>query len=249
MIISIITVSYNSSATIESTILSVLEQVDCEIEYIIIDGGSKDDTVNIIKKYEHKISQWISESDNGIYDAMNKGLKLASGDIIGFLNADDFYNAKDILSQVCEIFKKPEVEALYGDLVYVDNHNPKKIIRYWKAQKMKVNAFLYGWMPPHPTFFVKKEIYHRLGGFNTVLRSAADYEIMLRFIHKNGIQLFYLPKVLVCMRIGGVSNASLTNRIRANKEDTLAWRLNGLKPYFFTTWLKPIRKINQFFIS
>ncbi|MES2732314.1 MAG: glycosyltransferase family 2 protein [Bacteroidota bacterium] len=245
--ISIITAVYNNCSTVSHAIESVLSQDYPNIEYIIIDGKSTDGTVDIIRKFEGKISKWVSEPDKGIYDAMNKGLELATGDVIGLLNSDDFYENTSVISDVASIFHAKNTDALYGDLLYVDAKDITKIVRYWKAKPYVVNTFLRGWMPPHPTFFVKKEIYQKYGKFNTSFKSAADYEFMLRVIHKHKIKLAYLPQILVRMRTGGVSNLSLKNRLMANKEDYLAWQLNELKPRFYTMWLKPFRKLYQYF--
>lgn len=244
--ISIITAVYNNCNTIAQAIESVLSQDYPTIEYIIIDGCSKDGTVEIIRHYEERISKWVSEPDHGIYDAMNKGLQMATGDVIGLLNSDDFYESSDILSSIALIFQRENPDALYGDLLYVDAQNTNKIVRYWKSKAFHKDAFLKGWMPPHPTFFVKTEVYKRYGYFDTRLKSAADYELMLRFIHKNQIRLAYLPRILVRMRTGGISNQSWKNRFQANQEDYLAWRLNNLKPRVYTMWLKPLRKLYQY---
>ena len=245
MKISIITATYNSANTIKDTLASVAAQQYPFVEHIIIDGSSKDETLVIIDEFKH-VSKVISEKDNGIYDAMNKGVQLATGEIIGILNSDDFYTGPTILSKVAEAFKDPRVEAVYGDLQYVRSDNVQLITRTWKAGNYKKRYLYYGWMPPHPTFFVRRHIYERCGMFNTTLRSAADYELMLRVLLKYDTCVHYIPEVLVKMRAGGMSNASLKNRLRANKEDVLAWKLNNLQPYFFTTWLKPLRKILQF---
>lgn len=246
MKLSIITVCYNSENTIESSINSVLSQDYQDIEYIIIDGNSMDNTTSIINKYRDKIAQFISEKDEGIYDAMNKGISMATGEVIGVLNSDDFYKNNTVISKVVNLFTSQNPDAIYGDLVYVSKENTKKITRWWKAGEYTEGMFLRGWMPPHPTFFVKKDIYHKYGGFNTKLKSAADYELMLRFIHKEKIKIAYLPEVLIKMRTGGKSNLSLINRIKANREDRLAWELNGLKPDKLTLLFKPLSKIKQF---
>ena len=245
MKVSIITISYNSEETIEDTILSVINQDYKNIEYNIIDGGSNDKTYDIINKYKSSISNIISEKDNGIYDAMNKGINISTGDIIGILNSDDIYNDKNVITDL--VLNIKENDAIYADLVYVDRLNTNKVNRYWKSDKYKENAFLYGWMPPHPTFFVKRKCYNKYGLYNTTLKSASDYELMLRFIYKYKISLTYLPRVITKMRIGGVSNITLVNRYKANREDKRAWIINGLKPYFFTFILKPLRKIKQYF--
>lgn len=246
MKVSIITVSYNSERTIEKTIQSVISQDYNTIEYIIIDGKSTDNTIEICKKYANKISIIISEKDNGIYDAMNKGIALASGDIIGILNSDDWYANDHVISDVVNEILKTKADALYGDLIYVNEKNLTKAKRYWKSGKFKKNKFKFGWMPPHPTVFIKKVLYEKFGTFNLTLKSAADYELMLRFFFKNNIIPCYLPKVITIMRLGGKSNATISNRVKANQEDRIAWKINNLKPNLFTLSLKPIRKIPQF---
>lgn len=248
MKISVITASYNSAATIADTLKSVAQQDHQDIEHIIIDGASKDDTMQIVESFTH-VSQKFSEKDKGIYDAMNKGIQKASGDIVAILNSDDFYSSSNVLSEVAKLFEDPAVQAVYGDLQYVDQNDTSKIKRYWKAGKFAHHKFLYGWMPPHPSFFVRKEVYDKVGLFNTDLRTSADYELMLRILMKHRLHAAYLPMVLVKMREGGLSNSSFKHRLKANREDRLAWKLNGLKPYFFTLYLKPIRKIFQFILK
>jgi len=246
MKISIITIAYNSAATIEDTIQSVLAQSHDDLEYILVDGASKDGTMDIVNKYKSRISKIISEPDKGIYDAMNKGVLAASGEVVGILNSDDFYADVDVLKDVNAKFEESPIEGLYADLVYIDRDDPLRIIRNWKSGEYQHGLFRKGWMPPHPTFFVKKACYDRLGIYNTSLRSAADYELMLRFIHKEEIKITYLPRVITKMRVGGQSNVSLKNRIKANKEDRKAWEMNGLKPGVFTLVRKPLSKIKQY---
>jgi hypothetical protein len=171
---------------------------------------------------------------------------MAGGDIIGILNSDDIYADRSVISKIVEVFRDPAVQACYADLQYVDAAQGFRIIRTWKSGKYGNASFYWGWMPPHPTFFVRKSVYDRVGFFDTRLRSAADYEMMLRILVKHKLPAAYIPQVIVKMRAGGMSNASLKNRLRANREDREAWRLNGLKPYFFTLYLKPLRKISQF---
>lgn len=248
MKVSVITATYNSAATIESTLRSVAAQTYPNVEHIIIDGASKDETLDIVRRYPH-VSRVISERDEGIYYAMNKGISVASGDIIGILNSDDFYNGNNVLSKVVREFESSDTDAVYGDLQYVHPLQTDKITRTWRSGDFRKNKFLYGWMPPHPTFFVRRRLYEDFGHFNTSLRSAADYELMLRFLLKHAARAVYIPEILVKMRAGGMSNASVRNRLRANSEDRLAWKINGLKPYFFTLTLKPIRKITQFIIK
>lgn len=249
MKVSIVTVVYNGSATIADAIRSVVAQSYPDIEYIVIDGASKDATLDIVRSFGNSVTRLVSEKDKGLYDAMNKGVGMATGDIIGILNADDFYLDGEVIAKVVRRFQDAACDGVYGDLLYVDPVDTDKIVRTWKSGQHYSNSFLYGWMPPHPTFFVKRTVYEKYGNFNLTLKSAADYEIMLRFIYKYKIKLAYLPEVIVKMRTGGTSNSSLKNRLRANGEDRMAWQINGLKPLFFTTWLKPIRKISQFIIK
>lgn len=247
MKVSIITVSFNAEETISDTIKSVINQDYENIEYIIMDGASKDKTSSIIKSFGFKVTKFISEPDKGIYDAMNKGLALATGEIIGILNADDFYADSNVISKVVKRFQEEKVEGLYADLVYVKRNDTNKITRVWRSGDYSKGKFLKGWMPPHPTFFVKREVYEKYGNFNLDLPSAADYEIMLRFIHKHEIKITYLPSIIIKMRVGGQSNVTLKNRIKANKEDREAWKINGLKPGVFTLIRKPLSKVGQFF--
>lgn len=242
--ISIITIAYNSEKTIEDTIRSVVSQDYPNLEYIIVDGASKDSTMEIVNRYKDQIATIVSESDKGIYDAMNKGVELATGDVVGILNSDDFYANNQVISNVANTIGN--ADAIYADLVYVSQEDTDKVIRRWISGAYKVGAFKKGWMPPHPTFFLKKSCYNQYGTYNLQLKSAADYELMLRMVHKHKIKVAYLPEVITKMRVGGQSNASLKNRIAANKEDRLAWKLNGLKPGPFTLTAKPLRKLTQF---
>jgi glycosyltransferase len=245
--VSIITITYNSEATLIDTIDSVLNQTYKNIEYIIVDGNSTDSTISIVHSYKDKISKFVSEKDNGLYDALNKGISLATGDVIGLLHSDDFYTNHHVIENIVSTFKLNQADAVYADLFYVDKDDTNKIHRKWKSGKYKHGMFMNGWMPPHPTFFVKKSVYEKFGSFNLDLVSAADYELMLRFIHKHQIKLAYLPEFIIKMRVGGKSNVSFQNRLRANKEDRKAWKINALNPYFYTMYLKPLRKIIQLF--
>ena len=245
--ISIITVSFNSAKTIKETIKSVLTQDYNNIEYIIIDGGSSDETIDIVKSYSEKISYFISEKDNGIYDAMNKGIKAATGDIVGILNSDDFYPNSFVLSNVAKSFKKYNCDAVYGDLVYVKEKDTTQIKRYWQAGNYNTSKIKNGWMLPHPTFFVKKVMYDRHGLYNSALKRAADYEMILKLLYKENISVHYIPMILVKMRMGGASNSTFLNRIRANKEDGLAWTKNQLNKPMFVRIKKPLQKAIQFF--
>lgn len=246
MKISIITIAYNSAETIEDTIKSVLAQDYTNLEYIVVDGASKDNTMEIVNRYKDKIACIQSEPDNGIYDAMNKGVALATGDVIGILNSDDFYADTKVVSEIADTFEKSKADAVYADLTYVDRSNTEKVIRYWKAGEYEHGQFLKGWMPPHPTFFLKSSCYKSHGVYSTKLRSAADYELMLRMMHKHQISVAYLPRVITLMREGGESNVSIKNRVRANKEDRRAWKMNDLKPNALTLIRKPLSKLSQF---
>jgi len=224
----------------------VIDQTYANIEYIIVDGRSTDDTLKIVEKYKDRITKLLSEKDNGLYDALNKGIEMASGDVVGILHSDDFYINDEVIQKYADTFIKNNSDSVYSDLYYVDKTNTDKIIRKWKSGGYSPSSFINGWMPPHPTFFVKKEVYKKLGKFNLDFKSAADYELMLRFIQKNKISISYLPEYTVKMRVGGKSNVTVKNRINANLEDRRAWEINGLKPRFYTLYLKPFRKIIQF---
>lgn len=249
MKVSIITITYNSGATLKDTIESVVNQSYGYIEYIIVDGKSTDNTLSIIESYKDKISKVISEKDKGLYDALNKGITLATGDLIGIIHSDDFYTDNFVIEKIINSIEENDSDAVYADLYYVDKVDTNKIFRKWKSGSYKHGMFLNGWMPPHPTFFAKRSVYEKFGSFNLSFVSAADYELMLRFIHKYKINISYLPEFIVKMRVGGKSNVTLNNRLRANKEDRKAWIVNGLIPKFYTLYLKPLRKIIQLFKS
>ena len=245
--ISIITVSYNSATTIKRCIDSVKCQSLLPYEHIVIDGSSTDDTLKIIGEYEQEpFVTVISEKDDGLYDAMNKGINVAKGKIIGILNSDDFYPNNFIISNVVNSFNN-KIDAVYGDLVYVDPINTKKVLRYWKSGTYTREKIKNGWMLPHPTFFVRKTIYDKYGLYDSSLHQAADYAIFINFVYKNKINVAYIPEILVHMRNGGKSNKSIFNRFKGNKEDLLAWKLNNLSPPRFIRFKKPLHKIKQFF--
>jgi len=244
MKISIITVCYNSVLTIRDTFESVLNQTYSDIDYIVVDGNSKDETVSVIKDYEQKFNgkmRWISEPDNGLYDAMNKGIRMANGDIVGMLNSDDYYASNNILALVIEAMSEKNIDACYGNLLYIKNNKP---YRYWRSGQKK--SFKWGWMPPHPSFFVRKKIYEKYGYFRLDCGFAADYELMLRFLEKQQITTSWVDEIFVNMRTGGVSNKRILSRINAYKDDKTAWMVNNLKPYFFTIFFKKILKISQY---
>ncbi len=249
MKVSLITAVYNAASTIRTCLNSVNAQSYKYIEHIVVDGASTDDTCRIVRTLESRKIKIVSEPDQGIYDAMNKGINLATGDVIGILNADDFYAHQGVIARIVHFFQNNPAVACYGDLVYVDRTDINKIIRYWKAGDYHPHSFYYGWMPPHPTFFVRRKVYEQYGNFNLSLGSSADYELMLRLLLKHKVPVQYIPEVLVKMRSGGVSNASLRNRLVAHMMDRRAWRVNGLTPYPWTLLLKPISKIRQFWSS
>ena len=245
--VSVITATYNSAGTVADSLESVAGQQDAKIEHIIIDGDSTDSTMSIVRSFPH-VTLSISEKDAGIYDAMNKGIRMAKGEIIGILNSDDFYASPRVISEVVSIFEQTGCDAVYGDLVYIDKADTGKILRYWRSGQYRDNAFIWGWMPPHPSLFIRRSIYDAYGSYNLDLGTAADYELMLRMIHKHKIRLAYLPEILVKMRSGGASNMNLASRLRANLADRRAWQVNGIKPFWFTTYLKPLRKLSQFIL-
>lgn len=249
MKISIITTCFNSAKTIEDTIKSVLSQEGIDLEYIIVDGGSTDGTLNIINRYKDRITKIISEPDKSLYDGMNKGLKLAAGDVVGIINSDDFYHDKLILNKIVGIFGiEKDVDACYGDLLYVDQKNIKKIVRRWRAGEMSDQKINSGWTPPHPTFFVRRLVYEKYGHFNLNFRMAADYELLLRFIKKGGIKLRYIPEDLVYMRAGGYSASSIRNRMLGWRELRLAWKINGLDLPFLFILCRIISKLKQYIV-
>lgn len=245
--ISVITVSFNSAKTIEQTIMSVVSQKGVDWEYIIIDGGSTDETLAIANRYRDYLAKIISGPDKGLYDAMNKGIMLATGDIIAILNADDFFKDSTVLSKISDTFEKEGVEAVYGDVEYFNRNDPNERMRYWKAGRYSSKKLSAGWIMPHPSFFAKRDVYNKFGYFNLDFNIAADYELLLRFL-KNNIKTAYIPKALVCMREGGHSAKSLSQRIRGWKELKAAWRLNfGSLPLLFIT-RRVLSKIKQYII-
>ncbi|MBT1705343.1 glycosyltransferase family 2 protein [Chryseosolibacter indicus] len=243
MKVSLITVSYNSAATIEDTIKSVVSQDYKDIEYIIVDGKSKDNTVNIIKSYDSNISKWISEPDKGIYDAMNKGLKMTSGEVVGMLNSDDYYFDNHIISKVADAFEDPSVDAVFGNLIVVDPDRLDKIVRLYSAKKWHPEKFAKGFMPPHPTFFVRRKYYEQFGLFKTDYKIASDYELLIRFLYVHKLKYKYLPFTMVVMRQGGVSSSGIKSNIILNKEIKRACLENGLKTNLPLIYMKYFTKV------
>lgn len=242
--ISIITVSFNARAKIKSCIESVLAQSYSNIEYIIIDGGSTDGTLQVIEQYKQHINFLVSEADSGIYDAMNKGIALATGDIVGTLNADDVFADTYVLDDVAASFKQSGADIVYGNLIYIKPN--AGILRTWNAGRYKDGSFNWGWMPPHPTFYCKRQLFKRFGTYNLEFGTAGDYELMLRFMHLNKIAPFYLDKIIIKMNTGGVSNLSYRNRVKAWGGDFKAMGKNGVLFPLFAIVLKPCRKILQY---
>ena len=239
MKISIITVCYNSVATLETTIKSVIDQTYSNIEYIVVDGGSTDGTLDLIHKYKKHIDKFISEPDKGIFDAMNKGVQLATSDVVGLINSDDLFNSEMAVEKIMNVFNSDKsLDSLYADLYYVSQTNTKKIIRRWVTGDLK--SFKSGWHPAHPTFYVKKKVYDNYGLYNIELKLAADFEIMLRFLERYKISTFYLQEPLVRMRLGGASNNSFKGLFIQNIECIRAFKLNSIKVYAI---LYPIKRL------
>ena len=247
MKVSIITVTYNSEKYLEDCIRSVMQQRYKDIEHIIIDGKSKDATVDIIRKYESHIAKWVSETDKGMYDAINKGMEMATGDIIGILNSDDMLEDDAVISSIVDAFEKEKVDSVYGDLEYVDPEDLTKKYRIWKGKPYKRRLFQFGWMPAHPTFYFKREVFLKYGGYETHFFSAADYELMCRYLFHHRISSLYIPRLLVKMRRGGQSNDNLKARFRANRRDYLAMKKNGIIFPFLVSILKPLSKLHQYY--
>lgn len=231
MKLSIVTVTYNSGITLRDTIQSVLFQSYPDIEYLLVDGLSRDNTVEIIKEYEPQFSsriKWISEKDSGLYDAMNKGIRMATGDIVGIINSDDFYHRTDILAKVADAFQDETVQAVYGDVRFVNPDNLDKTVRYYSSKKFSPNLFRYGFMPAHPTFFTYRKYFDEFGYYKTDYRIAADYELLIRFLYTHHLKAKYLPLDFMKMRTGGASTASFKSNLLLNKEIVRACRENGL---------------------
>jgi len=249
MKVSLITVTYNSAAYLQDCIDSVVRQRYPDIEHIIIDGGSTDGTLDIIKKYDNHIAKWISEKDNGMYDAINKGIAMATGDIVGILNSDDMLASNDVVQAIVESFNDHQLDAVYGDLVYVSKINTNNVVRLWQGLPYKRYRFRYGWMPAHPTFYLRREIIDQFGGYESHYFTAADYEFMARYLYRYRISAMYLNKLIVKMRVGGQSNVTLKSRLRGNRRDYLAMKKNKIPFPFLASILKPIIKLRQYYYS
>lgn len=247
MKVSIITAVYNSHDTIGQAIESVLSQRHANIQLIVIDAASTDGTLEVLERYASRISVLVSEPDRGIYDALNKGIELATGDVVGFLHSDDLLADEDAVLRVVATMEDSTIDAVYGDLVYVRKDDPSRVVRTWRAGAFKPADMRRGWMPPHPTFYARRAIYERLGVFDTTFRIAADYDCMLRFLLAS-IKVAYIPQLQVRMRVGGVSNRSMSNIVKKSLEDFRALRKNNIGA-ITALICKNARKVPQFFGS
>ena len=248
MKISLITVVYNRAATIERTILSVLDQSYADVEYIVVDGASTDGTLDVIRKYENRISRIISEKDNGVYDAINKGIKTATGTLIGILHADDRFAHKDVLSQIAETFhNNPATDCLFGDVGFVRSNEPDKIVRYFSSSIFKLNRFKLGIMPAHPTFYCYKKYFDQYGDYRTDLEITSDFDLLLRFLYKHQLRYLYLPQIMVLMNLGGKSTSGLSSTIKINKENRKVLREHGIKSSYIHLYSRYLIKIREWF--
>jgi len=245
MTISIITITYNSVRTIQRTLASVEQQSYGEIEHIIVDGASTDGTKELIEAYAqaHPNVRWVSEPDNGIYDALNKGIRMASGDVIGFMHSDDVYYSAESVMKIAKAFGDSSIDVVYGDLEY---RNGEKVVRRWRSNAFCASSLKCGWMPPHPTVYVRKEVYAQVGEYDDWFRISADYDMMLR-IFSAGYRSCYIPEVLVCMETGGASNKNTKARLSKTQEDYLVLKKNHIGAGYLTVALKQLRKVRQFF--
>ncbi len=246
MKISVVTVVYNAANTIADTLESVAAQSHKSVEHIVVDGDSNDETMAVVRRYREKLSHVVSEPDNGIYHAMNKGISMATGDVVGTLNADDMYMHNGVLARVARVFTDPDVDACYGDLIYVDRNKLDKIIRYWISREYRDGLFERGWLPAHPTFFVRREIYEKHGLFDLDYRIQSDFELTMRFLAVHKVKSVYIPEILVRMRMGGITNNSAMSFIKGNLESYRACKSHGLSisPLFFLT--KWMQRLPQF---
>ena len=247
--ISIITATFNSAKTLKDTIQSVLRQTNKDFEYLIIDGGSTDETIDIVKSYESEFSgrlKWVSEKDQGIYDAMNKGIKMASGDVVGILNSDDYFTSDDILQTVDNAFKSHEIDAIYGDIHFIRDGNPQKCVRYYSSRMFRPFWLRFGFMPAHPSFYCKREIFDKAGLYSLDYKIGADYEMMVRLFKKYRIKSLYINKDFVTMRTGGASNNNVRSRITLINEDVKACKENGVYTNCLFVMIKYLYKVFEF---
>lgn len=247
MKVSIITVTYNSAETLADTIRSVAMQKGVDVEFIIVDGKSKDGTVQVIERHQDKVHCWISEPDKGLYDAINKGLRLATGDIVGVLHSDDFYHREDTLSQVVNAFQEYGVESVFGDVIFVKPDDLTKTVRYYNSGKFSPEKFKLGIMPAHPTFFTYRSNYQKYGYYRTDYKISADFELLVRFLHTHRLSYYHLPVDLITMRTGGLSTKSWKSNLIINQEDLRACRENGIETNYFRLYSRYFGKIRELF--
>lgn len=249
MKISIITASYNSVSTLANAMESVLHQTYTDWEYIIVDGGSTDGTVDLIKKYEPQFGgklKWTSETDHGIYDAMNKGISRATGDVVGILNSDDYYTSEDVLSVIASALSYNRLDAVYGDIHFIHDGKPNKVVRYYSSRHFRPFWLRFGFMPAHPSFYVRRSVYEKAGLYNTAYKIGSDFEMMVRLFRKQHIRYQYLAKDFVTMRTGGMSTKSLKSRRMLLAEDVRACRSNGIYTNKFIVALKYLYKVLEY---
>ncbi len=252
MKISLITVTFNSGATLRDTIESVLAQTYKDIEYIVVDGLSQDNTVDIIKEYAPRFAgrmRWISEPDKGLYDAMNKGIRMATGDVVGIINSDDFYHRNDVIAKVAEAFKDKQIEAVYGDVRFVRPDNLNKTVRYYSSKNFSPKRFRFGFMPAHPTFFTYKRYFDEFGYYKTDYKIASDYELTMRFLYTHQLKSQYVPLDFMKMRTGGVSTASWRSNLTLNREIVRACRENGVWTCMPLLFLKYFVKVFELVLT
>jgi len=250
MKITIITATYNSAATVRDTLESILKQTYQDIESIIIDGASKDGTMDIVREYEPRFQgrlRWVSEPDKGIYDAMNKGIRMATGDVIGLLNSDDFYTCNDVLETVASVFSENnDLDAVYGDIHYVRGNDLKNCVRYYSSKHFVRERMMKGWMPAHPSFYCRREVYQKYGLFDMGFKVAADFEQLLRLIYIHQIKTQYIEKDFVTMRLGGLSTEGWRSHVKIMKDHLRAFRKNGVKNNIFRLSMRYIEKLKEY---
>jgi len=244
--VSVITVTFNSAATLQNTIDSLAIQDYPNIEYIIVDGNSTDDTLSIIQSNTDVVSKWISEPDTGLYDAMNKGIKMATGDVVGIINSDDFYHRADAISQIVKAFEESGKESVYTDIRFVNPDNLNKTVRYYNSKRFKLHKFKRGIMPAHPTFFTYRENFEKFGYYRTDYKIAADFELLVRFLHKHKLGHHYLPIDMMKMRTGGLSTKSWKSIYIINQENYRACEENGIDTNFLWLYSRYFRKLLEF---
>ena len=245
MKVSIITVTYNSAATLADTLESVKNQDHPDVEHILVDGASKDNTVKIIQSYPH-VAKYVSEPDKGLYDAINKGIEMCTGDVVGILNSDDFFPHEKVISKMVDAFNNNDVDAVYGDVAFVRPERLDKVVRLYSSKKFNPRKFAFGYMPAHPSFYVKRKFYMNYGLYKLDYKIAADYELLMRFIYKHHLKYYYLPEVMVYMRTGGVSNKTVLSRYVLNKEIVKACKENGVNTNMALISLKYFFKIFEY---